>query len=204
MLAHGTMKTIDKTLQQRLQWKPAKGEIFRFMNDFVDHLNVYSFATGKRYFRGKVDNKRNEAKFVCKRCRRGYVYLRIRRFTVKYHWHVKVVKTCDCGTPSDLLTDVESNNFASLVGRRVQPKSDWKLMAAACFPRGHSRDKSSSSRRWCISCKRENCNGQIKVETQWVKKEKYNAFTILSAVGCSKECGKIDDDDDIILAIVYL
>ena len=61
------MVSIPTAMQQRLYWKPVEGAMFRHMNQFVALLEVYSFATGKRYKRKAVRNsdKRKKATFIC-------------------------------------------------------------------------------------------------------------------------------------------
>ena len=196
MSGHDRTITIPTAMQQRLQWEPLTGTIINGMGQFRALLDVYCFATGKRYKRGEVKNERKEAKFVCKRCSQGYFYLRIRRRNARlYWWIVKEVNVCDCGKPSMLLKDLQSNNLTNLVGRRVFKKQNWRLLANACFAGGYDRDR-SGRRFWSISCKRENCPGQINIEWLYKNyKSGYDGFQVLSAVDCCQRCKEIGNND---------
>ena len=120
-------------------------------NHFLSLFDVYCFATGKRYERAPVRDKNKETKLVCKICKKGYCYLRIRRKSLNRSWWiVKKVKTCDCGTPPALLEDFQTGGPIVMVGQYIPRLSDWTLVAHACFPRGYICDKSKSSRRWHI------------------------------------------------------
>jgi len=179
---------IPTAMQQRLEWKPVKGAVFRQLTQFKVLLDVYCLVTGKRYER--VVNERTEAGFACTQCSKGRFHLRIQRTSATGdRWIMKTVKICSCGAPPALVEDLKSNDLTKLVGKKVSPKSVWKPLANACFPYGYIRDKSQSSRRWSIHCKRPTCSGEIKTELDYVRGGgKYDAFRIVAAVNCSQAC----------------
>ena len=193
---HALVAKVPTALQQRLGWKPVKRTAYREMGDFRSLFDVYCFATGKRYDR--VDNSRTEVDFVCRACKRGCCSLRQHRTSAASWWSVKLVVACDCGEPPALLKDVESNDLTALVGRYVPQKSDWRLLACACFPRGYVRSR-PSSRRWRICCREEQCAGELDVQLQYVGGgRKYDAFTVLAASNCSKQCKEIGGQRSVI------
>ena len=197
MSRNNPVATVPTAREQRLEWKPVKGAVFRQLTQFGVLFDVYCLVTGKRYKRAKVDNPKKEADFVCTQCNEGRVCLRIQRSSATgSRWMVKSVKICGCGVPPALLNDLRSNDLTDLVGTNVAPLSDWKLLANACFPYGYSRNTQGSSRRWCISCRRSGCSGEIHTELDWVSGRRYDAFHIVSAIDCSKEC-KEDGSDGI-------
>ena len=187
---------VPTALQQRLDWKPAKRTAYRQLTEFRRLFNVYCFATGKRY--SHVAIGRVEVDFVCRQCERGCCSVRLHRTSAASWWSVKTVIDCDCGEPPALLDDLKSNDLTSLVGRYVPHKSDWELLACACFPRGYVRNR-LTSRRWDISCKGERCNGKLDVELQYISGgRKYDAFTVLAASNCSEQCKEIGGERSVI------
>ena len=188
------MVSIPTAMQQRLYWKPVEGAMFRHMNQFVALLEVYSFATGKRYKRKAVRNsdKRKKATFICQQCKRGRVCVCIHRQNASLSWwFVRTVIMCECGSPPlDLVENLQSHGLTALVGITVEPTCpEWHLLANACFPCGWRRKLGTPERKWDISCQREDCPGLLRVEKQYVNyARRYDKFRILSAIDCCDKC----------------
>jgi len=178
-------------MQQRLQWKPVEGAVFRQMKEFNSLLNVFSLKTGKQYQRMPAsvpEKERKEANFMCGECRKGCIRLQIQRQNQRVSWWiVRQVESCKCGVPSPVVEDLKAGDTTVLKGRRVAPVSQWKLLAHACFPAGYYNHNKQSSRRQRITCNGEGCPGTMEIEKQWTKGG-YNAFDIVSMVECSVEC----------------
>ena len=187
------MVSVPTAVQQRLRWKPAKDAAFRHLQQFSRLLEVYCFATGKRYERKPVDHPKKEALFVCKQCRKGRVRLRIhRKNATHYWWVVRTAATCECGSPPNRLENLRLHGLTALVGYTMEPKSDWTLLANTCFPCGYKRKKGSPERKWSISCRRKDCPGQLQIELEYINyARRYDKFRIQSAVDCCEECKQV-------------
>ena len=152
---------IPTAMQQRLQWKPVKGAAFRRLTHFVALLEVYYFATGKRYERKPVKDPRTH--FVCDRCEKGRVGLRIHRKNAKaYWWVVQTVTTCNCGSPPELLEDLQLHGPIALEWGARWKKSGtgncWRMPAfpmgtfANCYRRAPGTFAAKGSKKQPIRC----------------------------------------------------
>lgn len=197
MPQRGPPAAVPTAMQQRLEWKPAKGAAFRQMRHFVALLKVYSFANGKNYRKAEVEDSRKEADYVCDECRRGHIYLCIhRKNATVYWWVVRIAEICNCGSPPALLENLKSNGPTGLVGLDIAKREDWEPLAFACFPCGFVRDR-RTSRHWCISCQTKDCAGEMQIQLQYARNNnrKYRALRIQSAIDCSKRCREIGNQD---------
>ena len=199
MSGRSTVAPVSSSMQQRLQWKPLKGTAFRQKEYFITLLQMYSFATGKKYVDGFVNDKEKEALYFCAGCRKGRIRLYKRRRNASTSWWiVRRVITCNCGDPPDLLQVLlQSNDLSALVGRSMSRDCGWMLLAKACFPGGYINTK-TTQREWSICCKREKCSGQIDIKRTWVHGmgySRYDDFDIVAAIDCSSECKEAANED---------
>ena len=187
---------IPTAMQQRLQWKPVKGAAFRRLTHFLALLKVYYFVTGKRYERKPVKDPRKECNFVCHGCEKGRVGLRIHRLNAKTSWWVvQTVTTCNCGSPSKRLKDLQLHGPTALVGHEMEEKSDWQPLAHACFPHGYVRQL-LTSRTWDICCQRKQCPGCMRMQLQYVRGgRKYDRLRILSVFDCDEQCKQAGNEN---------
>jgi len=184
-------------LQKHLQWEPLEGAVFR-KTDFLARLDLYCFVSGKKYDRVLVHNPQEELNFFCSECNQGRIHLELRHDNPSsYGWIVTRAQICDCGDPPPKLHGLKADGVSALVGEGGWKLSDWDQLAYACFPYGYLCDSMTSTRSWCISCKRKDCDGEINIELHRVKDgPQYAEFCILSTVDCSDYCQKIGQEHD--------